>query len=114
MAYFRRPLLEWRDRLESARSLAEVLEACQDFVARFAPSMLAQLPRTCRPPAVLDSATVSSYAFELVRHELAAGDKATPMLSAFALFFTDASQAIARIAMARRRPDLFPTPVRRR
>jgi hypothetical protein len=109
-----RPSLEWQDRLDAARSVDEVLEVCQDFVARFAPEMLAHLPRACRPPSGLDAATVSSYAFELVRHELALAGKGPPVLKSFAHFFTDASQAMARIAMARRRPDLFPTPVRRR
>lgn len=106
--------MEWQDRLDNARSLSDVAEVCQDFIARFAPAMLAQLPRACLPPIHLDSDMISSYAVELVRHELADGAKATPMLSTFALFFTDASQAAARIAMARRRPDLFSTPVRGR
>jgi hypothetical protein len=36
------------------------------------------------------------------------------VLTTFSHFFTDAAQAIARIAMARRRPDLFSSQVRRR
>jgi hypothetical protein len=107
-----RPPFEWHDRLEAARSTAEVVEACHEFVARFAPSVLAELPRECLPPLNLDATAIADYAVELVRAELERGSNASPILSTFAIFFTDASQAIARIAMARKRPDLFSTPVK--
>jgi hypothetical protein len=100
---------EWHERLEAARTAADVVEACHGFVSLFAPSLLAQLPKGCLPPMNLDAATVSDYAVTLVRKELDAGAGASPVLSAFALFFTDAAQAFARIAMARKRPDLFPS-----
>jgi hypothetical protein len=103
----------WHDRLEAAQSVPEVVEACHDFVGRFAPAMLAQLPRGCLPPVTLDAATISAYAVELVRCELEAGADASPVLSTFALFFTDASEAVARIALARRRPDLWSLVARR-
>ena len=99
------PTMEWQERLEAAGSVDEVVEAAHDFVGRFAPSMLAQLPRGCLPPINLDAAAISDYALELVRHELSQGGDAAAVLSAFSLFFTDASQAIARIAMARTRRD---------
>jgi hypothetical protein len=114
MATFVRSASEWQDRLDTARGSGDVIETCQDFVASFAPSMLAQLPRACLPPLNLDPATLSSYAVELVRHQLDQGENASPVLTTFAHFFTDAAQAIARIAMARRRPDLFSSQVRRR
>ena len=102
-----RTSIDWQERLDAARTGTEVVEACHDFVGRFAPALLAQLPRACLPPLHLDAATVSDYAVQLVRAELDAGPSASPILSTFALFFTDASQAVARIAMARKRPDLF-------
>ena len=108
------PALEWQERLDAARSVPEVVEACQDFVARFSASMLLLLPRSCLPPVNLDAAAIADYAVELVRNELDQGAGASPMLSAFALFFTDASQAVARIAMARKRPDLWSSPARGR
>ena len=109
-----RRTFEWHERLEAARSVAEVVEVCHDFVGRFAPSLLAQLPRGCLPPSNLDASAISDYAVELVRRELEAGASSSPILSTFALFFTDASQAVARIAMARKRPDLFSSSVKPR
>jgi hypothetical protein len=109
-----RPPYEWHERFESARSTADVVEACQEFVARFAPSVLAELPRDCLPPINLDAPAIADYSVELVRAELEQGPDASPLLSTFAIFFTDASQAIARIAMARKRPDLFSTQVKDR
>ena len=106
--------MDWQERLDAARTGHEVVEACHDFVGRFAPALLAQLPRGCLPPLNLDVTTVSDYAVQLVRSELEAGGSAPPILSTFALFFTDAAEAAARVAMARRRPDLFSNGVRRR
>ena len=100
-----RPVSPWHDRLDNARSVAEVVEACHDYVASFTPAQLAELPAGLLPPRELDAASISAYAVELVRVDLAAGDMSTSTLKAFALFFGEASASIARIAMARARRD---------
>jgi hypothetical protein len=105
MGRHQHPLSSWHDRLEAARSVADVVDACHDFVAQTAPSRLAELPRGLLPPRALDAASISNYAVELVRRDLAQGDDASTTLKAFALFFGEASAAIARIAMARARRD---------
>jgi len=97
---------EWQERLESARSVADVVDACTDFVSRFTPAELHELPPGCHPPERLDAAGISDYAVELVRAELAPGSGiANPLLRTFALFFGDAAACVARIAMARGRRD---------
>ena len=82
-----------------------MVDACREFVKRFSPPLLAQLPRDLLPPRELDADAISDYAVELVRRELADGANAPPIVSIFALFYTDAAQAIARIGMARLRRD---------
>ena len=96
---------QWHDRLENARSVAEVVETCREYVSQFAPAELADLPAGLLPPQALDAASISSYAVELVRRDLAEGAGSRPILKAFALFFGEASAAIARIALARARRD---------
>ena len=81
------------------------MDACHDYVGQFAPARLVELPVELLPPQVLDATSISSYAVELVRRDLAAGEDSKPTLKAFALFFGEASAAIARIAMARARRD---------
>jgi hypothetical protein len=41
---------DWQDRLESARSVADVVDACNAFISRFTPAELNELPPGCRPP----------------------------------------------------------------
>ena len=97
---------DWQDRLESARSVADVVDACNAFISRFTPAELNELPPGCRPPERLDSVAISDYAVELVRAELVPGSGiSNPLLRTFALFFGDASSCVARIAMARGRQD---------
>ena len=77
-----------------------------EFLSRFTPAQLNDLPPTCRPPARLDASAISDYAVELARAELARGSGvANPVLRTLALFFGDAAASIARIAMARGRQD---------
>ena len=105
MGPYQHPLSSWHDRLEAARAVADVVDACHDFVAWMSPIQLAELPRALLPPQEVDAASISNYAVELVRSDLALGDDASPTLKLFALFFSEASAAIARIAMARARRD---------
>lgn len=100
------PASDWQDRLETARSVPDVVDACSEFVAQYTPAQLNELPPGCRPPDRLDALAISTYAVELVRAELAPGSGLTnPMLRTFALFFGDAAASVARIAMARGRQD---------
>jgi hypothetical protein len=94
----------WGDRLEAARSVPDVVDLCHEFVTQCPPADLARLPLGLQPPQRMDVATISSYAVELVKHDL--GTRGThSTLKAFAVFFGEASAGLARIAMARARRD---------
>ena len=95
---------DWQDRLDAARSVADVVDLCHEYVSQCTPEQLAELPPGLLPPERLDAATISSYAVELVKRELASGELDST-LKRFASFFTDASACLARIAMARTRRD---------
>jgi hypothetical protein len=99
------PASAWHDRLDAARSVADVVDICQAFMAQYPAAKLEELPGGCRPPDRLDATVISRYAVDLVRMDLDAGEPDDSVLKAFVLFFTDAAQAIARIAMARARRD---------
>jgi hypothetical protein len=106
MADLPNPGNDWQERLDMARSVPDVVDACDEFISRFTPAELHELPPGCQPPERLDAAAISTYAVDLVRAELAPGSGvANPLLRTFALFFGDAAACIARIAMARGRQD---------
>lgn len=94
---------DWHERLDAATTPEEVVETCRDLLGWLAPETLRSLPAACRPPVPLDADGVAEYAVALMRCDTEQGASGPPVLRTFALFFTDASDRIARISAERAR-----------
>lgn len=105
MSDYTTPAPSWQERLEMARSLEDLVDACRDFVAMLTPAEIHSLPEGCRPPARLDDEAIAGYALDLVRGEQEAGDSASPLLRTLATFFAKAATGIARHKAPRRRAE---------
>ncbi len=95
----RKPLVAatWQARVEQARTVHDVLEACRDYLAKLEPGEVALLPRACRPPKLLDAGDISSYAFELVRHHCKEEDDGARLVHQLAAFFSQASIRVSQV-----------------
>ena len=93
------PTLSWQGRLDAATSGHEVVAVARDFLASFSPYELVLLPDKCKPPHKLyDGEEITTYAFDLVRHEC---EKERPevadMVHKLAHFFSNASIRLSEI-----------------
>ncbi|HZZ92279.1 MAG TPA: hypothetical protein VFE23_06935 [Usitatibacter sp.] len=89
----------WLSRLEDAESVAEVVGAARDFLATFTPFEMNALPAGCRPPAkIVDGEDISSYAFDLIRHECSREDEVAALIHRLAHFFSKASIRLSHIS----------------
>jgi hypothetical protein len=86
----------WQQRLDSARSVAELVDVGRDFLASFDPFELHALPEHCRPPAKLIDADINAYAFDLVRHECATPET-EELVHKLARFFSHAATRLAQL-----------------
>jgi hypothetical protein len=88
---------EWRDRLASATTLADVFTLCQGYVAEWGPQRLQALPTSCRPPGSLaDCDDLAQYALRLsVARRM--DFEASPDLQEVALFFEEAALRLAML-----------------
>ena len=59
----------WQERLDSAASESEVVDVVRDYVAELTHAEFTSLPETLRPGKIVDANDVTTYAFDLVRHE---------------------------------------------
>jgi hypothetical protein len=88
--------ISWRDRLQRASSVDQVLELTHDFLTTWTPVEMARLPPLCRPLRVADADDVAFFAFELVREQcLDAG--ASKELQRMAAFFGTASGRLSEL-----------------
>jgi hypothetical protein len=87
----------WQDRLEGSDSEAEVVQIARDYIATLDPAQVALLSPTCRPRKLITANDVSSYAFDLVRHECGEADDAAPFIHRLAAFFSHASIRLSEI-----------------
>ncbi|HSN20186.1 MAG TPA: hypothetical protein VLS49_05890 [Usitatibacter sp.] len=87
----------WDERIEAARTEAEVIAVARDYVASLESFETAQLPRACAPPELRSSKDLTSYAFDLVLYESSPDDTSRPLLLDLAIFFSNASNRLARI-----------------
>lgn len=94
----------WQDRLELCSMEAEVVNVARDFVATLAPEEIALLDPICRPRKFTDASDITSYAFELVRHECADTDPGRELVHKLAAFFSHASTRLSQV-MARSAAD---------
>jgi hypothetical protein len=91
-----RPASTWQQRLDSAHSVEELVGVGRDFLASFDPFELHALPEHCRPPAKLLEIDISSYAFDLVRHECATPET-EELVHKLARFFSHAATRLAQL-----------------
>jgi hypothetical protein len=98
------PVSSWQDQLVAAPTVADVVAIARDFLATFSPYELVQLPAVCRPPSKLyDGEDVTTYAFEVVRHDFEKEpERVAQLVHKLAAFF---SQASIRLSEIQSRPD---------
>jgi hypothetical protein len=95
----------WQHRLDCARSAGEIVNVSRDFLATFAPMELHALPTPCWPPArIAEGSDISSYAFELVRHECNTPG-ALELVHRLARFFSHASMRLAQVSALQQAED---------
>lgn len=87
----------WQERLDQCHSVAEVVEAVKDHLARLTPDEIATMPQACRPGRVVDADDVAEYALQLARAQCEASSVLLDKLSGF---MTHASLRLAQILAA--------------
>ena len=86
--------MPWIGRLADAKSEADLLQVCREYVARLSASELAVLPKECRPSRIDRTDDVRTYALSLLRYP-AHGDNARLILR-MADFFSKAAEQLNR------------------
>jgi hypothetical protein len=61
--------LTWQERLDSATTEFDVVNVARDYLATVSHDELMHLPERLRPGKIVDANDITTYAFELVRHE---------------------------------------------
>jgi hypothetical protein len=92
----------WSELLSRAGCADEVLTTARDFLARFSPEEVAQLPQECRPAKLVDETDVTDYAFLLASDACTAID-AVGVHARLSAFFAAASARIGELSAAARR-----------
>lgn len=89
----------WPDKLREARTETEVVGVVRDFVAMVTPEEFARIPPTLRPGRFVDAHDITTYGFDLVRHEC--GDReGRQVVRRLAEFFSRASIRLSEILVA--------------
>ena len=92
----------WSELLSRAGCADDVLTTARDFLARFSPGEIAQLPDACRPGKLVDEDDVTNYAFLLASDACAALD-AVGVHARLSAFFAAASSRISELTAAAHR-----------
>ena len=61
--------LTWEERIARATSEDEVVDVARDYLATISHAEFALLPEKLRPHKIVDAADITTYAFDLARHE---------------------------------------------
>ena len=61
--------LTWQERLDDATTEFDVIGVARDYLATLTHEELMSLPEHLRPGKIVDANDITTYAFELVRHE---------------------------------------------
>jgi len=95
----RKAIVNLHRQLDHAVSAAEVVALARDYLASFTPYDLAALPDVCRPPGKLyDAEDVTTYAFDLVRHDFEKEpERVARLVHQLAGFFSYASVRLSEI-----------------
>lgn len=93
------PVISWQGQLDAATSASDVVAVARDYLATFSPYELAGLPEICRPPSKLyDGEDITTYAFDLVRHDFEKEPPAVAeLVHRLANFFSHASIRLSEI-----------------
>jgi hypothetical protein len=89
--------LTWSGKLALAHTEHEVIMAARDFLAGFTPAEIAKLPEPCRPGKIVDANDITSYAFNLVRHDCGDQAETARLVMKLADFFSHASIRLSQI-----------------
>ncbi|MGZ5037813.1 MAG: hypothetical protein ACXWG1_12935 [Usitatibacter sp.] len=87
----------WQGRLEAAEEEREIVSIAREFLAQFTPEEIHRLPVQCRPRKLMDANDVTSYAFELVRHECGDDADTLALVHKLASFFSEASIRLSQL-----------------
>ena len=94
----------WAEKLREAQTEMEVVAVVRDYIALVTPEEYARIPEFLRPGRFVDAQDVTSYGFDLVRHECEDND-GRRVVRRLARFFSDASIRLSQILVASRSDD---------
>jgi hypothetical protein len=88
--------LRWIDRLQEARSPAEVLDIVRVFLAQYSPQELVDIPQSCRPRKLFDANDLAEYALDLM-HEASHDARPSPLAMKMIAVVSRASMRISEL-----------------
>jgi len=91
-------LQEWNTRLGEASSADEVLWVVRDYLSRWTPQQLEDLPADCRPGQMAHPQAIADYAMQLQHAQSRSDDIVASRLYTMATFFGLAAHRLAQIA----------------
>lgn len=89
--------LTWQGRVDAADEEREIVSIAREFLAQFTPEEIHRLPAECRPGKLMDANDVTTYAFELVRHDCGGDPEAAALVHKLAGFFSAASIRLSQL-----------------
>ena len=89
--------ITWIDRLDEARSVAEVLDVVRVYTAQFSPMEIAAMPMQCRPRKLMGVEDLSEYALDLVR-ETCVNDERSPIVTKLPAIVSHAAARVSELA----------------
>ncbi|HUQ29752.1 MAG TPA: hypothetical protein VM051_14245 [Usitatibacter sp.] len=97
--------LTWQERLDAAATEADVVDVARDYLATLTHDEHMYLPAELRPQKIVDANDITTYAFELVRHECQ-HDGGQRLVQRLANIMSRASIRLSQIMVAdREQPD---------
>jgi hypothetical protein len=93
--------MSWQQLLDSAATESDVVAVVREFMATISPYESARLPESLRPRKITDANDVTTYAFDLVRGDVADNEGTQRALHRLAHFYSRASIRLAGIMAGR-------------
>lgn len=94
----------WEGRLDECADAHDVVQAVKDYLARWTPEEIAELPEQCRPGKLVDGDDVSVYALNLARAQCSGTSIEIDKLSAF---MTSAAARLAQLSAHTPQPPQY-------
>lgn len=92
--------ITWRERVERAESVQEVVMAARDFIAGLDPYDMYGLPREIRPIKFVDGDDIASYSLDIVRYHCEQNEDTAVISARLAEFFSAAAHRIGQLSAA--------------